>query len=138
MADVTHTIARVMQGLGFDYTAGSVEFVLADDASLWTPDPEDSYVADIVSAGGVLVGDRVPVTSPTVSQDGTAHRAVWGADDYSHTGVANLTDFQWLVAYNLVTNDADSWLIVTLDLGAQTGDGSDIAVDFNANRLMSW
>jgi hypothetical protein len=138
MADVIHTIARVQQGLGFDYTAGTVKFVFADDASLWTPDPEDSYVADITAAGGILVGNREPVASPGVTQDGTNHRAVWSADDYAHGGVANLTDFQWLVAYNFVTNDSDSWLIASFDFGAQTGDGNPINVDFSSNRLLSW
>jgi hypothetical protein len=138
MADVIHTIARVQQGLGFDYTAGTVNFVFADDAGLWTPDPEDSYVADITSAGGVLHGTRTAVTSPSVTQDGTNHRAIWGANDYNHAGVALSDVFQWLIAYNLVTSDADSWLIASFDIGAQTGDGNPISVDFNADRLLSW
>lgn len=138
MADTIHTIARVKQGLGFDYTAGTVRFVFADDAGLWTPAPENNYVADIVTAGAVLHGNREVVTSPSVTQDTVNHRAVWGANDYNHGGVALGAVFQWLVAYNLVTTDADSWLIASFSLGAQTGDGNPIAVDFNTNRLLSW
>jgi hypothetical protein len=138
MADTIHTIARVKQGLGFDYTAGTVRFVFADDAGLWTPSPENNYVADIVSAGAVLHGTRTAVTSPSVTQDATNHRAVWGANDYNHAGVTVGQVFQWLLCYNLVTSDADSWMIASFSLGAQTGDGNPIAVDFNANRLLSW
>lgn len=94
----------------------------------WTPSKSNAFVADAIGAGAIecaAVGYvRVALTSPTVALDGGGHRSLLHSAIADFGALAAGTDFDTFVLYELVTNDADSWLLAAYDVGAQTTSGT--------------
>lgn len=94
----------------------------------WTPAKSDAFVADAIGAGAIecaAVGYvRVALTSPTLVLDGGGHRELFHAAVADFGALAAGTDFDTLLLYELVTNDADSWPLAAYDVGMQTTSGT--------------
>ena len=129
--------------LDFDWTAGNVTAMIVDSGggALWTPDPTDDVVATILAAGAVEAAtpaDRQTLTTPTSALSGADHLVYMDSDPVVYPNIPNATTYDTLVLFQFVTNDADSWLIAAYDLGAQTGDGSNVTVNPNTLGWLAW
>lgn len=110
------------------------------EASGWTPSKSDVFLADAIGAGAVECAAsgyaRVPLTSPIASLDGAGHRSLLqsAVADFGTLGAG--TNFDTFVLYVAVTNDSDSWMMATYDVGAQTTDGTELRFVPDTDGLM--
>lgn len=121
-----------------DWTAGQVTAMLVDKLT-WTPAPADGFVATALAAGAVETsGTRTVLTTPTAVPGGASNCVFWSADPIVYPGVLLGEAFDTLVLFQQVTNDLDSYLLCSFDLGAQTGDGANVTLNPDTNGFMKW
>lgn len=127
MADLTFDtyLDRVVAGTAI-WTTMVVKAMLVNTVG-WTPNKSDGFVATILSAGAVEVTAapyaRQTVTGKVKSIDGAGHRILEAMNLIDFGAMAGAQAYNRLVLYNFVTNDADSWLICALDVGALVTNG---------------
>lgn len=126
--------------LDFDWTDGSVRCLLVN-SDTWTPAAGDAVVGDILGAGAdeaASTGDRQVLATTTAALSGTDHLVYYDSDPVVYPGVASSTPFDTLVLFKFVTDDTDSWLIASYDLGAQSGDGSNVTINPDSLGWLAW
>ena len=93
-------------------------------ADTWTPDKSDDVLATILAAGAIEISPsgyaRTALTSQAATLDGGLHRELLDSAVIDFGTLGSGEDFDTLVLYVFVTDDTDSWLVSTRDLGAQT------------------
>lgn len=111
---------------GYQWTTANVYgmLVLADT---WTPAKGDIVVDDAILAGAIEVVAasyvRVPLVSPIKNLDTGGHRGLLDASVIDFGILESGFDFDTLILFEMITDDSDSWMLCTQDLGAQTTDG---------------
>jgi hypothetical protein len=132
---------RYRIGLGFNWTTADVRALLVD-SDAWTPNYDDDYVQSILTAGAdEMAGGgyaRQNVTGRTVALDDAGDRGLWDGNSISFGTVTGTDPYDFLVLYNFVTNDADSWLIAAYDLGAQAADSTVLLFNPPADGYLEW
>lgn len=126
--------------LDFVWTDGSVRCLLVN-SDTWTPSPSNGVVGDILGAGAdeaATTGDRQVLGSPAAALSGTDHLVYYDSDPVVYPGVSAAVPFDTLVLFKFVTDDTDSWLIASYDLGAQTGDGADVTINPDSLGWLAW
>lgn len=124
--------------LDVDWTTDTVRAVLFDSAT-WTPDESDGFVGTAIGAGAIETsGTRQTLANRTAALSGGDHLVYWDGDPIIYPGVLLGEDFDSLVLYRFVTNDADSYLIAHYELGAQTGDGNSITLNPDSLGYLAW
>lgn len=97
--------------------------------STWTPSPSDGVVLDATGAGAVEVAApsyaRAVLASNVANTDGTNHRELLSTAVIDFGALEAGFDYDTLVVFVHVTDDTDSWLVTSIDLGAQTTTGAD-------------
>jgi len=120
---------------GFDWTSATVKGMLVNK-NAWAPAKGDPFVASILAAGAVEVTSasyvREAIATPTATTDGTGHRELLDSAIFDFGNLEASVAYDTFVLFCEVTTDADSWLMLAVDLGAQATDGSDVQVVPNA------
>lgn len=139
MTDIVHDSYLSHIGSGFVWSSGAVGAALFDSQT-WTPAKADTVLADAISAGAVelFAGySRQVLASKTAALDSAGHRELLDLAIIDFGSVGTGQDFDTLVIFVQVTDDADSWLICSIDLGAQLTDGTDQTFTPNADGLIA-
>jgi hypothetical protein len=127
---VFDTYLERLASAGSNWTTDTVKALLVSRAT-WAPDRSDEFVGDATGAGAVEVTAsgyaRQTIGSPAVNVDGSGHRALLAGATIDFGTPDAGSDFDTLIIYTQVTNDADSWMLAAVDLGSQTTAGVDIS-----------
>lgn len=142
MSDIAFNQIRYRIGLGFSWTTSVVRAMLVD-SDAWVPNVDDDFVQTILTAGAdEMAGGgyaRVTLGARTVALDDTGNRGLWDCTSAISFGTVTGSDpYDFLVIYNFVTTDADSWLICAFDLGAQAATGSPITFMPHSEGILQW
>jgi hypothetical protein len=108
----------------------------------WTPQASDNFVQTAITAGATELSAsgyaRLALVGLTTSQDDGNTRALISAGTIHFANIAAAQNFNALMIFNFVTNDTDSWLIATYDLGGtQTTNGLGWYFALNAAGLIA-
>lgn len=116
-----------LQNGAFDMDAGGQTFRILVATSAYSPAAGHNFVDDITNelSGGSYARKDLTTRSVTV-----ANPSEFIADNVSWTGLTNGQTGKWVVVYRFVTNDADSPLILALDITAVVFTG-DITLKWN-------
>lgn len=121
MPDIIHD--SYLQQLVAMWSTWDVRAALFDSAT-WTPSKADAVLLDITGAGAVEVTAtgyaRVALVSQVATLDGGGHRELLDSAVIDFGTIDSGDPFDTLVLFTFVTNDSDSWLLSSFDLGAQT------------------
>lgn len=128
MADIIHDTLLHHLVTGTDWQTADVRAALFAKTT-WTPAKADAVLADVTGPGAVEVAAasyvRTPLASLVANLDGTLHRELLTAAVIDFGTLEAGFDYDTLVLYVFVTNDSDSWLVTSIDTGAQVTDGTD-------------
>lgn len=127
MADVTFDtyLDHLAKGTAI-WTTDTVKAMLVDSLT-WTPDKSDGFVATVIAAGAVELTAagyaRQTLGGKAEAIDGGGHRVLLSGNIIDFGVMAAAQNYDRLVLFRQVTNDADSWLIAALDIGSLTTNG---------------
>lgn len=128
MADIIHDTLLHHLVTGTDWQTADVRAALFAKTT-WTPDPGDAVLADVTGNGAVEVAAasyvRVAVASRVANTDSILHEELLSAAVIDFGTLEAGSDYDTLVLYVFVTDDSDSWLATSIDVGAQVTDGTD-------------
>ncbi len=109
-----------------DFATLTVRGMLVDSLT-WTPSKSDGFVATALAAGAVEVTAspyaRQTLGGKTRTLDTPGHRVLLDGNLLDFGAMAAAQNYDALILFAFVTNDADSWLMAAFDLGAQTTNG---------------
>lgn len=138
MSDLTFDTYLDHLAAGFTWTTATVKAALFN-TNTWTPDKSDGFVATIIANGAVEITAspyvRQTVASKTKTLDTPNHRVLLGMGTIDFGAMVAAQNYNRLVLFTQVTNDADSWLIAALDVGALVTNGVDQQFAPNASGL---
>lgn len=120
---VTDTFLYVLANGSFDWSTADIRAAIFE-AATWTPSKADSVVADATSAGAIECAAagyaREALVSQVATLDTGGHRMLLDSAVVDFGTLASGTAFDTLMLFVQVTDDTDSWVMATFDLGAQT------------------
>jgi len=112
-----------------DFTTDTFRALLLDNT--YTPDKDDDFVSDLT---GELVGagySRQTLATKTRTVDNAQDRITYDAANPDFGSIVIGETAQYMVVYRFVTNDADSLLVVSFDLGGIPTNGAPFVVQFD-------
>lgn len=128
MTDVVHLTALDHLVTGTSWETANLQAALFLKGA-WTPAITDGFVLDATSAGATEVAaasyGRVALASNVANLDVTNTRELLATAVIDFGTLETGFDFDTLVVFVQVTNDSDSWLVCSIDLGSLTTDGTD-------------
>lgn len=107
----------------------------------WTPDQAgDTVIADATSAGATELAitgyARLQNLLGSITYDPTTPREVYDADSFDFGTPDPGGDYDTLIIASQGTDDSDARLILAIDLGAQTTDGSPLSFDPDPDGIL--
>lgn len=108
-----------------DWESGSFVWILAKPT--YTPDRDHDFIDDVTNEVTVASYGRIAPTSPDRSVDNTNDRITYTCSPPDFGDLEDTETARWLILARDVTTDADSPLILALDLGE---DGVPLGDDF--------
>lgn len=135
-ATTFNTFRKHLVDADVDWSVLTVRAMLVA-SNTWTPATGDDFVSTALAAGAVELTAtgyaRQPLSNKTTTRDDANARALIGTDIISFGPVTAGQVYNTLVFYAFVTNDGDSWLICSYNLGSSYAtDGTPIVFAPNA------
>lgn len=128
MASLVYNPAKAILGTTVDWIADDIRVLVTTPD--YVPDPDHEFVADITDELSGTGYSRLSLTGRIVTPDPGENRALYQAADASWANI-NAGTAGKAIVYKHVTNDADSPVLVCVELEEFLTDGGDWSIEWD-------